>query len=343
MNIQRLLFITGIAFFSLPSFGDIANTESFRVNNKPLDVEFLSSQKPETVSDSIESARAKLEEKGRETFKKNMAESRLEHEKSLLNKVESSFSAGNLSSNQEKTTVVIEDKKVVEVIESPKLVSKRKRSSIRLSTGTTSFQEDYLDFKSSFAGEVSVESQVGRYLSVGLSFGLVKMSIYDGPNRYSRYGRVSPYLNRYRSVYGSNGREVTYSGKKFDAFGKLFLSSPLAKIRPYIGGSLAYNRDSFEYKLQSHHSFNSRYNYGGEGYDSSYFSTSGILGVEMQLRKNLALLVDFKYSKVLFDSSKKGSRRDTFLYRDQKRLENISEAIESSDQLSILGGISFKF
>jgi len=246
-----------------------------------------------------------------------------------------------------KTEEVVEDKVVVaqaapvaQVVAPTPVVSAEKDLEIPFEeikllpfVGVTNYSGDAEKLETEFAGGVNLESNINRRFSMGIGLNYAQFNTQDFGTG-SAYNQ--PYYGQqYYGFYGAQGREITFSNIGFNAYGKLFITRG-ERFRPYIGAGLGYSRMSLEYKDQSQFQ-NFGQNFGKEELTTGYMTGAFKLGSDVMITRSIGLNLEFQYSKG-FGANNTDNGVSPGNAPDQRRLQQLSDDIISSNALSITGG-----
>ncbi|MBY0516289.1 MAG: porin family protein [Bacteriovoracaceae bacterium] len=195
--------------------------------------------------------------------------------------------------------------------------------------GVTNFQ-GVEKLETEYAGGLRLESNINERFSMGIGANYSQFNTQDfggGYNNQSYYGS-------YYGTYGS-ARQINYKGMGIEVYSKLFLTRG-ERFRPYIGAGLGYNRMTLNYN--DNNSFNSFGNqFGNEELTSSYATGSLSAGSDVMITRSIGLNLQFQYSRG-FGSGSSNNGVNPYNAPDQRRLQDLSEAIINANALSIFAG-----
>jgi len=348
-----MLLVMGFSLQGANAQGDplLEDTQSI-LNSEQINIDGnFNAPKQITAADRIEAMRKKLEERNEQMVQKKIEDMRMKEEMKLANKLSNAFSGQNMDSVN--VTQAAPVKKVVAPVPVIKK-KKEKRNKVIPSFGLLAISgENGLDLESSTNFGLTMENQVHPRISVGLSIGYTKMGITDTANEYAGSGsynvngiynvnNVNPYNYNtgYTNTYGQ-GREMGYTRLGLSVNSKFFVTVE-STIRPYIGLGVGYNRHNLSYDNNTQYNLNSNVQLGNEDFSSSYVAGSVLVGSEIHFSQTLGANLEFKYQKGLGDSFNTSSAQANS-NPDQIRLENVGNAIENADNMSLNAGLLIKF
>lgn len=306
-------------------------------------------------SELLKRRRDKLEERNRIMVEKKIENIRVKQEIALTNKLQGAFDK-SLNNNTDKVEVVqaapvavppapVVQAPVVEtkIVEVPVAVTpEEKKSKIIPMLGTSNIKGDRIDLDSNMSIALNAETLITPQFSVGLGVGYTTVDLTDVSNDFVPGGFGSIFNNQiYTGAFGVNGREMTLKKISVEANAKLFFVED-AKIKPYIGAGVNFNRSTLKYDNQSNIAFNN-INFGNEDYSSSAVAGIAKLGAEASFSETIGLNVEFSYAKNISSGLSKSSQVSSLLNPDQARLENIQREIEDGSVRAIQAGLVIKF
>lgn len=375
-NFLLLALIAGALSGATYAQDDLFDETQDVLNSDQIDLE--GTYRKKTQADRLANMRKKLEKQNEQMVQKKIEDMRMDEEKKLTNKLRSAFTGQLPDGGQDQVSVVqAATQKVVAPV-----VEEKKAAGIKILPyfGVASIQGDNLDLESKLNTGLSVEAMVSKNFSVGVGFnymnlkatdygqnnsgGIYGQSTFQNPNSYpcspiygcqTSYNPYNTFNNPGYSPYNGNpltspwqfpARELDYSQVTLEINSKFFMF-PEARIRPYLGLGVSYNRTSLKYTQDEqfqnqYQSYTSLYGLGEEKYSSSYVGAAVMLGSEIHFTDNFGLNLDLKYSRGLTSGfSNKSANLNNNL--DQQRLERVGKAIEDSSIFALTGGILISF
>ena len=323
--------------------------EDALANSETLDMDQIDIEGRLSPSERLKRRREKLEERNKNMVEKKIEDIRVKQEIALTNKLQGAFDNSLDNLNEDKVETVqaapapIAPAPIIETryIEVPALpVKVEKKSKIIPQLGASSIKGDRLDLDTDLTMGISAETMVTPQVSVGIGFGYTTMKMTDVANVYSPNIPNTQY-GQYSSVYGGAGREMSLNRLTIEANSKYFFTED-SIIKPYIGGSLAFNRSTLKYENQKTYNYQS-YSFGNEDFGSSAISGSIKLGAEIAFNETISANLEFAASKNISSGISKSSELNTTYNPDQGRLENINREIEQAATTSIQAGLVIKF
>lgn len=154
--------------------------------------------------------------------------------------------------------------------------------SIMPRAGLSAIMNDYYDFKNQYVLGVGVGFDVSNNVSIEAGYA------------YSDY-RVG--LRNYGNYDGYSSNQLTFKNNTFDLGMKLYLSGLDAKVRPFVGGGMAYSMGFINYDRRTLGYYGNANTWGTEDYQLNQFQ--GILqaGVEFKISANASIGAVYKYLK----------------------------------------------
>lgn len=302
-------------------------------------------------SELMRKRREKLEERNKIMVEKKIEDIRVKQEIALTNKLQDAFgkSLNNLNEDKVQTTQAapvvapapVAPAPVVEtrIVEVPAPTKETKASKVIPSIGASNIKGDRIDLESKMNIAVNLETQVMPQISVGLGLGYTTMDLTDIANDFVNLGAYNPYNTGYYNVYGA-GRKMSLNKLTIEANGKFFFTDE-ARIKPYVGAGLSFNRTNLKYEDAGAYSTNG-INFGNEGFSSSAMAGTGKLGAEIDVNETIGFNLDLSYTKNITSGiSKNANTLNT--NPDQGRLENVTKEIEEGDITAIQAGLIIRF
>ena len=305
-------------------------------------------------SELLKRRREKLEERNKIMVEKKIEDIRVKQEIALTNKLQGAFNSSLNNLNEDKVQTVqaapapapVAPAPVIEtrIVEVPAPVEKvEKKSKIIPQLGTNSIKGDRIDLESNVTVGVSAETMVAPQVSVGVGVGYASLDLTDVANDFvnlGQYNNYNYYNPGYTSTYG-NGRAMTYKRLTIEGNAKYFFIED-SMIKPYIGGSISFNRSTLKYENKNSYTTNG-VNFGNEDYGSSAVGGAAKLGAEIAFNDTVGANLEFAYAKNITSGISKSAEVSAATNPDQGRLENVSKEIEDASTTSIQAGIVIKF
>ena len=339
LKVMAMLLGFGLGGQVFAQSADILEDTDAILNSDQIDIDGMYEQPRESAAQRIEKMRKQLEKKNEEMVSKKIEDMRIKEEQKLAKKLQKAFNGGNMGMVDQVSTVQAAPAQVV--APAPVVEEKEEilRNKIIPTFGVTNFSGEDIEFESNFTAGIQAESLVTDRISLGLGIGYTSMSISDTANSFNNNYN---YNNGYNNTFGNNGREIDYSNFTIEANSKFFITNIDTKFRPYIGGALGYNRSSLSYNDDGNGYNNGGFNYGTEAQKNSNISGSVLAGMEASFTQNIGMSVDLRYTRAL-TSGFNQQQGTTNQNPDQLRLENIGEAIEDANQISVGAGLVVRF
>ncbi len=339
---MAMLIGFGLSTQGFSQTADILEDTEAVLNSDQIDIDGMYEQPRESAAQRIEKMRKQLEKKNEEMVSKKIEDMRIKEEQKLAKKLQKAFNGGNIGNVDEVSTVQAAPAKVVAaapVVEEKK--SEIKRNKIIPVFGVTTFSGEQIEFESSFNAGLQAESLITDRISMGLGINYTSMKISDLANNFNNnYNYNFGYYNN----YGTNGREIDYSNIAIEANSKFFITDIESKFRPYVGAALGYNRLSMSYNDNGAQNYNNGLqNFGQEAQRSSSISGSILGGMEASFTENIGMTLDLRYTRALTSGFAQDQGTTVQQSPDQLRLQNIGEAIEDSNQISVGAGLVVRF
>ena len=310
------------------------------LESEQLNIDGYYSEKPKkTAADRMADMRRKLEDRNGQMVDKKIEDIRIKEEAKLTKQLQRAFTDGmnNLDTVSNKQAAT---QKVEAPAPEPKA---QKANKIVPTFGILNVKGTEVDFESKLNMGLSFETMVSSNFAAGFGLNYATMEIIDYNNaQFSNNYYYGNFNNSYNSFYGNNGREMSYDRLQMEVTGKYYFTVE-NKIRPFLSAGLSYNRSGLEYNDDGQGYSYQGTQFGGEGYSSSYISATAMFGSEVVLSENFGAQLDFRYNKGLTGGFNSKSNTNGFQNPDQKRLEDIGQAIEEADFFSINAGIVFMF
>jgi len=302
-------------------------------------------------SERLRQRRERLEERNKIMVEKKIEDIRVKQEIALTNKLQDAFGKSLNNLDEDKVQVaqaapmapqpviapVVETRIVEERIEPVKEI---KKSKLIPYLGAAALKGDQIDFESKLNMGLNLETMVMSQLSVGVGVGYTTLDITDEANRFINYGNYGSYGSGYGSAFGQ-GRKMSSSKLSIEANGKFFLTSE-ARIKPFIGAAISYNRSNLKYEDNGNGYNYQSVNFGNEGFSSTSMGATAKLGAEVDFNDTVGLNIDLSYSKTI-SSGISSTANTTTINPDQVRLQNITKSMEESDVTAIQGGLIVRF
>ena len=339
LKVMAMLLGFGLGGQVFAQSADILEDTDAILNSDQIDIDGMYEQPRESAAQRIEKMRKQLEKKNEEMVSKKIEDMRIKEEQKLAKKLQKAFNGGNLGMVDQVSTAQAAPAKVVAA--APVVEEKEEilRNKIIPTFGVTNFSGEDIEFESNFTAGIQAESLITDRISLGLGVGYTSMSISDTANSFNNNYN---YNTGYNNTFGNNGREIDYSNFTIEANSKFFITNIDTKFRPYIGAALGYNRSSLSYNDDGNGYNNGGYNYGSEAQKNSNISGSVLAGMEASFTQNIGMSVDLRYTRAL-TSGFNQQQGTTNQNPDQLRLENIGEAIEDANQISVGAGLVVRF
>lgn len=284
-------------------------------------------------SEMLRRRREKLEDRNKVMVEKKIEDIRVKQEIALTNKLQDAFNKGLNNVNEDKVAVkeaapiapqpvVIQPTIIEKVIEKEKVVEKEveKKSRVIPSIGYESLKGADIDLETKLSLDLQLETKINPNTALGFSIGYSTMSATD--------------------LYtGMQNRPLSYGKLKIGANGKYIFAED-AKLRPYLGGELAYNRTTLKYDDNLGTSI-----YGNQmssNVSSSYASLALKMGAELDLNQMMGINLEASFTKSLVSGNNLQSTTNV-VNIDQSHLENVSRSIDKADNAQIRLGLMLKF
>lgn len=313
------------------------------VNTSQIDIEGMyntqnqnSNKKKVTEADRLQQFRRDLEEKHEQMMRKKVEDMRLEEERKLARKLQEALS-GQMQAMDQVSTKAAAPVKVEAVM--PEVKEETLKNSVSLSGGFLNIGTELNDLEASLNIRLGMESLVHPRVSVGVGIRYMTFSTADVDNLYVSNNYNSNYYYPYAYNVNSNeARNIDYSQISFDVNSKVFLTVD-SKIRPFIGGALAYNRGSYKYEGNDKYTVG-QYSYGDEKINSNNLSGLGMIGAQVKFTNQIAAELNVSYERALTSGVSELSGDDT---PDEARLRNLALDLEDADIMAINLGLSVSF
>lgn len=298
--------------------------------------------------DRLNEARRRLEQQNEQMVQRRIEDQRIKQERELARQLQKAFTQGIDARDEVRSTMAAAEPVTVPQIiaeaPAPAPVVVEKPNKIIPVFGVANIKGERIDFESKINMGLSFESMLTKNFSVGVGLGYTGMDIKDFSNTFvtQPVQNINTFYNPgYFQSFGQ-GRDIEYNNLTMNVNGKVFLSSE-SKIRPFVGGSLNYSRAKLKYTDNgNNYSFNS-VQFGSEGYSSSFVGATGMIGSEVVFTEQIGMNLDFRYTRGLTSGFNSSSEVDPFQNPDQRRLENIGQAIEDADFFSLNLGLVVRF
>jgi hypothetical protein len=296
-----------------------------------------------TPSEKLKKKRELLEEKNRALVEKRIESIRLKQEMALTNKIEEALNSekeikeDKVQVGQAAPVVAGSSANLETTISGEKLdTTNTKSTKVIPFFGVTSIKGTNIDFESKVNAGATIETMILSRLSVGLGIGYTTVDITDVSNNFvnTAYGPL------YNS-YFSSGRKISFDKTSLEANTKFFLSTETT-LKPFVGGSISYNRSNLKYDDNGNGYIYNGITYGGEGFSTTAIGGTAKLGAELGFNENVGLNLDISYTKNI-SSGISTSNNANVSNTDQLRLQNVAKAMEDSDITAIQAGVVVKF
>jgi outer membrane protein W len=301
--------------------------------------------------DPIKRQRMHMEQKTNEMVRQRIENQRLQQERELTRSLQKAFTQGLEARDEVSTIMAAPQPAAPAVVEAPAPVARKSdepTNKILPHFGVTNIKGEAIDFETKINMGVTFESMLTENISVGVGLGYTAMDITDFANTYvtqpmnnfNTFNTWYPH-NGYNNLFGQ-GRTIDYKNMSMLINSKFFLSTS-SKIRPFVGAALSYNRAKLQYQDNGNNFSFQGTSFGNEGYSSSYIGATGLLGSEVVFTDTIGMSLDFRYARGLTSGFSTNSDVDPTRNFDQRRLENISNAIEKADFFSLNLGLLVRF
>lgn len=208
--------------------------------------------------------------------------------------------------------------------------------------GATSYSGKTESLEAELAAGLRLESNITSRFSMGIGLNMAQLKTEDFAN--NSYA-AQPWYGGYYGNYGAQGREIQYRSMGIDLYGKFFITQG-QRFRPYIGAGLGYNRASMKYSQNNQYNTqygNQGYNFGDEGFNTSFASGTVMAGSEIMITRGFGLNIEASYSSGLGSSLSSENQKNPFNSPDQARLRQLGEEIINANALSIFAGAVIVF
>lgn len=321
----------------------LLETSDSIVNTDQIDIDGLYSQKKKqpTEADRLQKFRREMEEKHEQMMRKKVEDMRLAEERKLAKKLQMALS-GQLDSMDSVSTSSAAPAKSEAKIEAPE--SKDLNNSVTLSGGFLNVSSDKNDFEASTNIRLGLESKVLSKLSVGVGVRYTTFETSDGDNNYLNASNFNTnnygyYNYNTANAYGATqARTINFKQLSFDLNTKVFFTAE-SKIRPFVGGMVAYNRGSYKYEQNNQYTYGS-YQYGDEKVTNNNFSAAITAGAQVLFTPSFSAELNVQYERALNSGVSDLSRTNT---PDEQRLRNLAFDLEDANMASINVGLSLNF
>lgn len=338
----------------------------FVINNSQMDVDgMFDAPKAPGPAEKMQKMRKQLEDKNEQMVQKKIEDIRIQHEQQLSHKLQDALT-GRLEEGDEVKHVeaAVEKKQhqeappVINIVQAPALEpTKDPVPSVRIvpmfgktfisgetTTGEQINYESNVDL--SLAFEVDVNSRISMGVEIShKGLGITSWGNY-GLSNFGHYYYYGPTFNNwYTNTYGAQKRQLNYGHIAVGLAPKIFFSGPDSKVRPYLGGVVAFNRSTLEFENQQLHYYSYNSNqipFGTEKYATSYISGGAILGALVLFTPNVGLNFEARYIQGLSSGFSQELGLNSWNY-DQYQLEQLGKALEDSSFASLSAGLSIGF
>jgi outer membrane protein W len=197
--------------------------------------------------------------------------------------------------------------------------------------GSTQYNGKVEQLEAEIAAGLRLESNITTRFSMGLGLNYAGLKTNDFANNTysaSNFG------------LGYQSREIQYKTMGLDIYSKFFITKG-ERFRPYVGAGLGYNRATSKYTENNQNSTWSgmqQYNFGGEEFQTSFFSGTVMGGTEIMITKGFGINIEAAYATGLGNSLSSQSSKNPFNNPDQKRLRELGTEIINANALSIFAG-----
>lgn len=315
------------------------------VNTSQIDIEGMyntqnqnSNKKKVTEADRLQQFRRDLEEKHEQMMRKKVEDMRLEEERKLARKLQEALS-GQMNAMDQVTTKASAPVQTEAV--APVVSEVEYKNSISLGGGFLNIASEKNELEASMNIRLGMESLVHPRVAVGvgvryMSFDTADVDNIYASNLYNGNSYIYPYAN---NNYNNNeARNIQYRQISFDVNTKIFLTVD-SKIRPFVGGSLAYNRGSYKYEKNDKYTIG-QYSYGDEKVSNNNVSGLAMLGAQVKFTNQIAAEINVSFEKAFTSGVSELSNDDT---PDEARLRNLALDLEDANVVAINLGLSVSF
>ena len=357
-NIKQIVIITTIMSLANVAYSqdELLNEADSVLDSEQIDVdgEWNEAVDEKTPQELLEDARRKSELKNVKMITKEIENLKVparqvkkikqDEKKDLQSRIANVFGNGTDSKEDKVKVVQAAPVKVEATVSSKKFGENQFK--ITPMAGLVHIQGDDNAYESKLAFSLTGESMIGSRFSFGVGVNYASMNLKDPHHQYNNNNynlNQYNYMNSsYRSVFGNEGRELSYAHFTLEMNSKVFILTS-SRVRPYFGVAVGYNRTGLTFKDQQEY-VDHQYGitYGAEEFNSSYFSGKAMLGTEISFTDNIGAVLEASYSKGLgagFDYESKLAIEN----RDQQRLNELGKELENADFLSIMGGVQASF
>jgi outer membrane protein W len=202
--------------------------------------------------------------------------------------------------------------------------------------GATQYNGEVEQLEAQISAGLRLESNISTRFSMGLGINYSTLKTQD-------FANTSYSAQQYGMGYES--REIQYKTMGLDLYSKFFITKG-ERFRPYIGAGLGYNRATATYTQNDPNStFNNgnQYNYGGEEFNSSYFSGTLMGGTEVMVTKSFGINIEAAYSTGLGNTLSSNNSKNANNNPDQSRLRELGNEIINANAMSIFAGAVVTF
>lgn len=316
----------------------LEDTESV-LNSDQIDIDGAYKQKPrQSAADRLEKVRQQLEERNEQMVQKKIEDIRFREEQKLTNKLKNAFQAGMDNMDSVSTGQSAPQRQQV-VAPAPAPKAERNTNKITPKLGVTAINNnENIDFESNTNFGIEIESEISPRISFGLSFNYMTVDFEDRTQDINNY---SIYYNQ------DQGVELTHQNLNISAYTKFFLATE-AKIRPFVGLGVGYNRARTEYTSDVNNNTYDPYNYYNnfnqdvESTQTTYLSGSIFGGAEISFNETIGAAIEVKYDKSMNEQDETMSNTFNSNYYEQ-RLEQLNSQINNSDNVSLSAGLQVRF
>ncbi|MCP4914092.1 MAG: hypothetical protein GY909_13350 [Oligoflexia bacterium] len=338
---KKTLALSLVALFALsPSViiaqDDLINDAQGVFNSDQIDID--GQFRKETAADRVAKMRKKLEEQNEQMVQKKIEDIRVRNEQKLANQLQGAFNGQQIDTVSTGQAAV--QKVEVKAPEAPK--AQEKKNKIIPSFGVTQFNGENIDgFESTINAGIQFENMITERIAVGLGVQYTTMEITD-TNTINNFGNNFGFNNF--NNFNNNQAEIDYKNLNLNVNGKFFLSAD-AKIKPFVGAALGYNRTTVEYTKKPTtfnnfcNGFNCNNNNDVPSASGSNISGTALIGAEVDFTDTVGLALDVRYTKAFTASMDPEGEQN----QDERVLKSIGKELEESDQASLNLGFIIKF
>lgn len=351
--------VASLTFISSPSFAQddlLDDADDALSATDALDMDQIDIDGKLSPSELMKRRREKLEERNKVMVEKKIEDIRVKQEMALTQKLQGAFSnsLSQLDGAAKQPEVAptpapapapvqvapapIVETKIVEV-PAPE-IKEIKKSKIIPSVGVSSIKGDRIDLQSNASLGILGESEIYPQVALGLGLTYTTLDLTDVSNNFIDYG-YGNYGLGYNAMYGGSGRQMEYTKLQVEAHGKYFFIDE-AKLRPYAGIGLSFNRSNLNYQNNNSY-YNGGVNFGNESLVSTSMAAKAMLGAEFSFTETLALNIDLSYCQNVTSGISQSAGTNASINPDQRRLENVMRQIDDGSVTQAQIGLAIKF